>query len=76
MVKHFKLIPFIGGLIIGFFILKVFNRENAVVYDYPHPDTVNNRIYKDKNGTCYAYSANEVNCDSNEKNLKMYPLQS
>jgi hypothetical protein len=42
---------------------------------YPHPENVNGRTYKDKNGVCYRYTSKEASCDSNEGVLKQYPLQ-
>ena len=73
--KQFKWVPFLAGLIIGIIVLRFVKTDPVVIYDYPHPDTVKQRVYRDKNGACYKYTALEVNCDENEKTLKPYPLQ-
>jgi hypothetical protein len=76
MLKRFRLLPFLAGVAIGAAILLWFKPEKTVIYQYPHPDTVQHRVYRDRAGACYAYSAKEVNCDANEATLKDYPLQS
>jgi hypothetical protein len=73
--KKFYPIAFGLGLVVGFIVLKFVKSEPVVIYEYPHPETVKQRVYRDKNGVCYHYTATEVNCDENEKTLKPYPLQ-
>jgi hypothetical protein len=75
MLKSFRLKPFLAGLVVGGFILFFYKAAPTVVVEYPHPDNVETRTYKDKNSVCYKYAANEVDCDKNEGTLKEYPLQ-
>jgi hypothetical protein len=75
MLKHFRLVPFLIGACIGAFIFFFYKAPPAIVYRYPHPDTVKDRVYKDKTGVCYSYTSSEVDCDKNEETLKQYPLQ-
>jgi len=75
MYKHFRLIPFLVGLGIGFFIIKFYKTPATTVFEYPHPNNVKDRVYKDTNGVCYSYTSKEVNCDEHENTLKPYPLQ-
>ena len=75
MFKHFRVVPFIIGLAIGYLIFIFYKTENQIVYEYPHPDNVKDRVYKDTNGVCYSYTAQSVDCDKNESTLKPYPLQ-
>lgn len=75
MLSHLRLYPFLLGLVVGAFILYVYKPQKQVVFQYPHPNDSIDKIYKDKNNTCYKYSVHEVDCDSNEKTLKDYPLQ-
>jgi hypothetical protein len=75
MLKHFRLIPFIIGLVLGGFIFFFYVTPPPVVYQYPHPDNVKDRVYRDKDGLCYSYTSLAVDCDKNESTLKQYPLQ-
>ncbi len=75
LLKQFKVVPFLIGLVLGVVALHFVKTEPVKVLQYPHPDTVKQRVYRDKNSTCYKYTAVEVNCDENEKTLKPYPLQ-
>lgn len=75
MIKHFRIIPFIGGIIIGIIVLSNYKGEFATIFQYPHPDNIHERVYKDHNNRCYAYTAEETSCNDNEGTLKQYPLQ-
>ena len=75
ILDKFRIIPFIGGIIIGIIVFSKFKIEAPSIYQYPHPDNIHERVYKDSNNVCYAYTAEEVNCNSNEGTLKPYPLQ-
>ena len=75
MLKHFRIIPFVVGIAIGVFILFFYVTPPHTVYMYPHPDTVKDKVYKDRDGICYSYTSSEVDCDKNENTLKQYPLQ-
>ncbi len=75
LLKQFKWLPFLLGLGIGFIALRFVKTEPVKVLEYPHPDTVKQRVYRDKNSVCYKYTAVEVNCDENQHNLTPYPLQ-
>jgi hypothetical protein len=74
MIKHFRLFPFIFGVIIGIVAIFFVQPSKNIVHKYPTPETADKLIYKDKNGVCYKYSAKEVNCDKNESRLKDFPL--
>ena len=73
--KQFKIIPFLIGIGAGLLMLYCVKDEKVIVHDYPHPDNVKQRVYRDRNGTCYAYTSVEVDCDKNEATLKPYPVQ-
>lgn len=73
--KHFKIIPFIAGIVLGMIMIRFVKIEPIKILDYPRPETVKQRVYRDKNGACYKYTSVEVNCDENEATLKPYPIQ-
>ena len=75
MFKHFRVIPFIGGIIIAVIFFSNYKIEVQSIFQYPHPDNIHERVYKDKNNVCYAYTAEEVNCNDNTDTLIPYPLQ-
>ncbi len=75
MLQHFKLVPFLVGLAIGLFVFYFYTPPPLTVYEYPHPQNVKERVYRDNNGVCYKYSSTKVDCDANEGTLKQYPIQ-
>ncbi len=75
MWNHFRIVPFIIGVVLGLFVVFAYKTPMTTVYEYPHPQNVKHRVYRDKNGVCYKYEATEVSCDENEATLKPYPLQ-
>lgn len=74
MIKHIKLVPFLIGVVIGIIAVIFGKPEQNVVYKYPNPKTAKDTVYKDKNGICYRYVANLVDCDKNEAKLKEFPI--
>jgi hypothetical protein len=75
MLKHIRLIPFTIGIGVGVLFILFYNAPRTTIYEYPHPQNVNERVYRDQNGVCYTYSAKKVDCDANEATLKPYPIQ-
>jgi hypothetical protein len=74
MIKHIRLFPFIGGIIIGIIAIMFIDPEKTVILKYPTPENCGKITYKDKNGVCYKYTSKEVDCDKNETKLKNFPL--
>jgi len=74
MIKHFRLVPLFIGIMVGVIAIMFVKPEKTVVYKYPNPDGKDKLVYKDKNGVCYRYKANKVDCDKNEAKLKEFPL--
>lgn len=74
MLKHIRLIPLLVGIVIGIIGILFINPEKNVIYKYPTPENAEKIVYKDKNGVCYTYKANSVDCDKNESRLKDFPL--
>ncbi len=75
MLSHFRFLPFLLGLAIGFVVFMIYKPEKEIVRQYPHPEKEKDKIFKDPNGTCYRYTSHEVDCDANEATLKDYPIQ-
>jgi len=74
MLKHLRIIPLLSGIAIGIIGILFVKPEKNIIYKYPTPENSEKIIYKDKNGVCYTYKANQVDCDKNESKLKNFPL--
>lgn len=75
MIQHFLLTPFLAGLAAGVALLFWYKAPPKTIYEYPHPQNVKGRVYRDNNGVCYHYNAQKVGCDANEGTLRQYPIQ-
>jgi hypothetical protein len=74
MLKHIRIVYVIVGIVLGIVGILMIDPEKTVVYKYPTPENAGKIIYKDKNGVCYKFSSNSVNCDKNESKLKDFRL--
>jgi hypothetical protein len=74
MIKHIRLIPLLAGVVVGIIGILFMKPSQNIVYKYPTPETSEKVVYKDKNGVCYTYKANPVDCDKNEARLRNFPL--
>ncbi len=68
------MIPLIAGIVIGIIAFLFVKPQQNVVYKYPTPESAGKVVYKDKNGICYQYKADVVDCDKNESRMKEFPL--
>jgi len=75
MIGHFRILPFLVGLVVAGLIFSIYTPEKQVILQYPHPSETSGKIFRDQNKTCYKYSSHEVDCDANEGTLKDYPVQ-
>ena len=74
MLQHFRLIPFLLGLVVGIVGIYFVKPEKEVTVKYPTPEKAAATVYKDKNGVCYKYETKKVDCDSNAGRMKNFPL--
>ena len=70
-----KFLPFLIGLTIGLFFVYVLKPAPVVIVRYPNIDNVGKVIYRDRNGACFKYEMEEIDCDKAEDRIKDYPLQ-
>jgi hypothetical protein len=73
--NHLQLLPFLLGLFIGMFFVYILKPTPTVVYKYPSMDNAGKILYQDRNGVCFKYHADTVDCDKNESRITTYPLQ-
>ena len=71
----FQFLPFLLGLTVGIFFVYILKPAAMVVTKYPNLENAEQVIYRDRNGTCFQYTTNEVDCDKSEDRIKPYPLQ-
>lgn len=65
MIQHFKLLPFLAGLLAGYIIFFYFkpdaaNRDRVV--KWPNPENAGKTVYRDRNGLCYTFEAQLADC--------------
>jgi hypothetical protein len=77
MFKHFKVLPFILGLVIGAVIFLGFKPESAMdkVVKWPHPKNAGNVVYRDRNGLCYTFEAQIADCAKVKEKLVNYAFE-
>ena len=76
MLKHFKLIPFVSGLIIGaiiFFGFKPDTKDRVV--KWPNPENAGKVVYRDRNGLCYKFESQIVDCSKVKEKLQTYSFE-
>jgi hypothetical protein len=66
--------PFLMSFAIGIFIVYILKPSPIIIMKYPNIENAGKLIYKDRNGTCFVYETNEVDCDKNEERIKPFPL--
>ncbi len=65
----------IVGLVVGFILLRMYAIDRPIFYKWPSPDNVGKVTYKDKNGVCYQYQGDIVDCAANKDKIRPIPLQ-
>jgi hypothetical protein len=76
MLKHFKLIPFVSGLVIGaiiFFGFKPDTRDRVV--KWPNTENAGKVVYRDRNGLCYKFESQIVDCTKVKEKLQAYSFE-
>ena len=74
---HFVLFPFLAGLFVGFVAITLKKPDDTMrILKWPHPSTAGKFTYRDKNGLCYKFKSEEVDCSKVKESLKDYPYES
>jgi len=66
---------FLISLVIGLFIVYVFNPTPNVIYVYPTPENIDKLQYKDYANNCYEFTSKEVKCPNDKKLINIIPVQ-
>jgi hypothetical protein len=73
--NQLQLLPLLVGLFLGMFMVYVLKPSPNIVYKYPTLDNAGKVVYQDRNGVCFKYHADTVDCNKNEDRITVYPLQ-
>ncbi len=73
--NHIKIMYLLLGIAIGIIAQLVVVPEKKVVVKYPEPSKADAMIFRDSNGTCFKFTAPEVDCKVSEGDLNDFPLQ-
>lgn len=73
--EKLQLLPLLLGLFIGMFFVYILKPTASVIYKYPTMDNAGKIVYQDRNGVCFKYHADTVDCDKNEGRIVAFPLQ-
>ena len=73
--EKLQLLPLLLGLFIGMFFVYILKPTASVIYKYPTMDNAGKIVYQDRNGVCFKYHADTVDCDKYEGRIVAFPLQ-
>jgi hypothetical protein len=73
--NHIQLMPLLFGLFFGMFFVYTLKPAPTIIYKYPTLDNAGKVTYQDRNGVCFKYHADTVDCDKNQDRITVYPLQ-
>ena len=66
---------FLLSLVIGLFAVYISMPDLRTIYVYPTPENVSILQYKDKTGTCFSFSQEEVKCPTDPNEISKVPVQ-
>lgn len=66
---------FLISLVVGLFVVYVFNPTPTVIYVYPTPENIDKLQYKDYANNCYEFTSKEVKCPNDKKLINIIPVQ-
>lgn len=74
LLKNIKFFPLLMSFAFGIFIIYILKPSPIIIIKYPNIENAGKVIYKDRNGTCFVYETNEVDCNANEERIRAFPL--
>jgi hypothetical protein len=76
MWHHMKIIPFVAGLVIGGIIFIGFKPDTKDrVVKWPNPENCGKVVYRDRNGLCYKFESQIVDCAKVQEKLQAYSFE-
>jgi hypothetical protein len=77
MLERFEIIPFLAGITVAYFIVFWVKPETAGdrVVKWPRPENCGKVTYRDRNGICYKFESQIVDCGKVADKLENYALE-
>jgi hypothetical protein len=76
MLNHFKVLPFLIGLVVATIIFLGLKPEtNERVVKWPRPENAGKVTYRDRNGICYLFEAQITDCAKVKDKIKNYSIE-
>jgi hypothetical protein len=75
LLDHINVLYILLGIAIGIIAQFVVIPEKKVIVKYPEPGKADKMTFRDSNGTCFKFTATEVDCKANEAELQDFPLE-
>jgi hypothetical protein len=73
--KFINIPVFIISLAMGIFLVYILNPRPNIIYVYPNPDNIDKIQYKDKGGSCFGFTSQQVQCPNDKRKIRKYPVQ-
>jgi len=73
--KYINVPLFLFSLSFGLFVTYIGGPDTQTIFVYPNPDNLDKIHYKDHTDTCYKFSAKEVKCPTDKKEIRSYNVQ-
>jgi len=76
MILDYVSLPiFLISLTVGLFVIYILGPEQTIVYIFPTPKNVHKMLFKDKSDECFQYTAEEVECPTDESLIQTARVQ-
>ncbi len=76
MFDKINLFYFVISFCVGIIFVNLIKPKPEIIMKFPTKYNVDDTVYENKSGNCYKYNYEEINCPSNEKNVKEHPIES
>ncbi len=73
--KFISIPVFILSLALGIFVVYISQPPSQVIYVYPNPENLDRVLYKDKADNCFSFTSKEVDCPTDETQIRSYNIQ-
>jgi len=76
LLKFINVPIFLLSLVFGLFAVYITMPDTRTILVYPTPENIELIQYRDKTGSCFHYTQNDVECPKNASDISKIPTQS